>query len=462
LGMAPPPEVPPPPRFALSSTDPADPRQAALVLTLRQGLPSPAHLMVLEAVGSMEYGVGSRGYGVGNGPARPRSTDRGAEEQPVPADRPGSARDQILPTAYPGLPGRAGSLPPTPYCLLPTSYHLSPASFARALQQGWSAPALLDALDGLAERPLTGQERATLRAWAEAAERVSIRRLTVLETSDPQVISRLAATRRGRELIVRSLSPRAVVIDEGRLEQVVRRLTRQEGVGPMIGSSPPRLRGAGRGEYGVACPACTCRRGTGGLRRQAGGSRETGEKNTSYPGLPGRAGSLLPTPNHSGAAHAWLALKVYQGLGRFIRLPARTPQALLDSLASLADPDNPSAGSGQALAAAETAAEAALAALGDAMDGRAAFPPWPEAGLPVEESLASIEQALAEGKLLAMDYYTAGRDALTHRVVEPYRLEQRGDVHYLVGFCRRAQAERVFRLDRIRHIAILKPDDEKG
>ena len=92
--------------------------------------------------------------------------------------------------------------------------------------------------------------------------------------------------------------------------------------------------------------------------------------------------------------------------------------------------------------------------------GSAPFPPWPEDGLPVEEGLALIKQALAEGQALEMDYYTAGRDTLTHRVVEPYRLEQRDQVHYLVGFCRRAQAERVFRLDRIRWMKIVKSDGD--
>jgi proteasome accessory factor C len=148
-------------------------------------------------------------------------------------------------------------------------------------------------------------------------------------------------------------------------------------------------------------------------------------------------------------------LKVYQGLGQFIRLPAHTPQALLDHLASQAGPD--------ALAVAETAAEATLAALQEAIVGRAAFPPWPEDGLPVAESLALIRQALAEGQALEMDYYTAGRDVLTQRVVEPYRLEQRGQVRYLVGFCHRAQAERVFRLDRIYSIVkVPLPDSESG
>jgi hypothetical protein len=403
LGLAPPPEVPPPPCFALTSTDPDDEQNGVLVFTLTGGLPDPAHVMVLTGSGIRESGLRDQAM---------------FPESPDPDSSVSNRRSPVT-----------------------TTYHVTAASFARALHQGWSAPALLDALDGLAERPLTGQERATLRAWAEAAERTTIRRLTVLETSDPEVISRLASTRRGRSLIVRTLSPRAVVVDEARLDQLVRRLARQEGVPPAVGSKR-------------AMP-------------------------TSYP----TSYSLLPTPGPSGAAHAWLALKVYQGLGRFIRLPARTPQALLEHLAALADP------SGQALAAAETAAEAVLAALQDVMDGRATFPPWPEAGLPVEESLALIEEALANGQALEMDYYTAGRDALTHRVVEPYRLEWRGrsrgareqgckgaggqggegakesnvaegqGIPYLVGFCHRAQSERVFRLDRIRRIAIVKPDD---
>jgi hypothetical protein len=117
-----------------------------------------------------------------------------------------------------------------------TPYRITAASFARALHRGWSAPALLDALERLAERPLTGQEKAALRAWAEAAGRMAVRRLTVLEVTDPAIISRLAATRRGRSLIVRSLSPRAVVVDEARLDQLLRRLTQQEGVPPAVGS----------------------------------------------------------------------------------------------------------------------------------------------------------------------------------------------------------------------------------
>ncbi|RMF29235.1 MAG: WYL domain-containing protein [Chloroflexi bacterium] len=47
---------------------------------------------------------------------------------------------------------------------------------------------------------------------------------------------------------------------------------------------------------------------------------------------------------------------------------------------------------------------------------------------------------------------------MTYRLVEPYRLERRGEMLYLVGFCRRAQAERLFRLDRVRQIVVREGD----
>jgi hypothetical protein len=345
-------DAPPPARFSVTADLQPDPLDSTLTFTLAEGLPEPAHLAILVEVGSKECGV------------------------------------------------RSKETPSTSYSLLPTS-------FAHALHRGWSAPALLDALDELTDRPLTGQEKASLHAWAEAAERAVIRRPTVLETTAPGVISRLASTRRGRSLIVRTLSPRAVVVDEGRLNQLIRRLTRQEGVPPRVELPPSPTPSAGDG----------------------------------------------PTElGRSGAAHAWLALRVYQGLGELVRLPARTPQALLEHLAALADPADPSTGSGRALSAAETAAQATLDALQEVVDGYSPFPSWPDTGLPVEESLAVIEGALAEGRAVEMEYYTAGRDTLTHRVVEPYRLEWRGDVGYLVGFCHRAQSERTFRLDRISSI----------
>jgi hypothetical protein len=440
LGLAPAPEVPPPPRFGVTSeaaSDSAAGEPGALIFTLRQGMPDPAHLMVMEETGIRESGVresGIRTQGI---------RDQGIGDQAIGSSGRGpSSPDFLSPPARP--PGRADSLSPdslSPDSLSPDSYRITPASFARALQRGWSAPALLDALEHLAERPLTGQERAMLRAWAEAAGRMAVRRLTVLEVTDPAIISHLAATRRGRDLIVRTLSPRAVVVDEARLDLLVRRLTHQEGVPPAVWSW----------EYGVGSRESGVRsRGSGGALHRGRPSRRDARTPNSLLPTPY---SRLPSLRSSGAAHVWLALRVYQGLGEIIRLPARTPQTLLEYLAALADEDD--------LAAAETAAERVLNALREAMIGRVSFPPYPEDGLPLAESLALIRQALAGGQALEMDYYTAGRDVITHRIVEPYRLEERHGVHYLVGFCHRAQAERVFRLDRIRAIARV-PWPEEG
>jgi proteasome accessory factor C len=52
-------------------------------------------------------------------------------------------------------------------------------------------------------------------------------------------------------------------------------------------------------------------------------------------------------------------------------------------------------------------------------------------------------------------YYTAGRDAVSQRTIDPMRLlivEGRG---YLEAWCRRAEAVRLFRLDRVEDVEVL-------
>jgi len=284
-------------------------------------------------------------------------------------------------------------------------YQITPAALTRALHRGHAIAGLLDRLSRVADRPLTGQEQATLNQWSQTADQAIIRRLTVLETVDPEIIVRLSQSRRGRPIIRRTLSRRTVVVDEGKLPLLVRRLTRQEGI-------PPRVE------------------------------------------IPSAAPPSSPALGRGGAAHLWLVARLYQKLGRFIPLPVHFPQSLLEHLAAVAEPGD--------MEAADAALEQALAALQDAIDGWAAFPAWGEPGLAVEETLPLIQQALEQGRALGMTYYTAGRNELTHRVVEPLRIEYRGQVPYLVGFCHLAQAERVFRLDRIRRIGMAKRSSDGG
>jgi hypothetical protein len=328
-------------KFAVTSDIQADPLASSLTLTVPDGLPEPADLAVAIELSESEH-------------------------VPPPLDH----------------------------------YLITPVSFVRALHRGWSPPALLDALNRLAQEPLTGQAVELLRAWSDAAGLMAIRTTLLLEVTEPEIITRLAATRRGRALIHRTLSPRAVVVDPARLDPLVRRLTAQEGAPPQLVINNEQL------------------------------AKDT-------------PGSL----SSAEAAQAWLALQVYQGLGRYIRLPARTSQALLDRLARLATPAD--------LAAAGVAAEQTLAELQPLFDGRAPFPAWSDEGLPEADSLPIIEAALANGHNLDLHYYAASTDRLTHRIVEPYRLEWRGDTPYLIGFCHHAQAERTFRVDRIRAIELV-------
>jgi hypothetical protein len=229
------------------------------------------------------------------------------------------------------------------------------------------------ALTRLADRPLSQAETNLLRTWAALAEQVTLRPVMLLETSDPGVISRLAATRRGKSLIQRTLSPRALVVDPTKLELLARRLTEQEGV-------PPRVED---GRWKIE-------------------DREP------------REASIL----HHQSSILFLAVQVYQHLGRHLDLPVRIPQSVIDQLTPHLSPTD--------LAATDVALANIEAGLHALSEGRTPFPPWPEGGVPVAESLALIETALATGQALDLDYYAASTDRVTHRVVEPYRLEWHG------------------------------------
>jgi proteasome accessory factor C len=72
-----------------------------------------------------------------------------------------------------------------------------------------------------------------------------------------------------------------------------------------------------------------------------------------------------------------------------------------------------------------------------------------------QSALGQVRQALEAGRRVHLSYYVPGRDEATERDVDPMRLlvvEGRG---YLEGWCRRAEAVRLFRLDRILAIDVL-------
>jgi predicted DNA-binding transcriptional regulator YafY len=69
--------------------------------------------------------------------------------------------------------------------------------------------------------------------------------------------------------------------------------------------------------------------------------------------------------------------------------------------------------------------------------------------------LTRIQDALTRGRRLHLTYYVPGRDENTERDVDPMRLLFVEGGAYLEGWCRRAEAVRLFRLDRIVDLSIL-------
>ena len=69
--------------------------------------------------------------------------------------------------------------------------------------------------------------------------------------------------------------------------------------------------------------------------------------------------------------------------------------------------------------------------------------------------LAKAREALATGRRVHLSYYVPGRDEATERDVDPMRLLVVEGRTYLEGWCRRAEAVRVFRLDRVLRIDVL-------
>ena len=79
-----------------------------------------------------------------------------------------------------------------------------------------------------------------------------------------------------------------------------------------------------------------------------------------------------------------------------------------------------------------------------------------------ERHLDVLRKAVGEQRCVLLDYYSYGRDERTERVVEPHRLFADEGQWYVGGWCRRAQGDRVFRVDRIHNIALLDERFERS
>jgi proteasome accessory factor C len=71
------------------------------------------------------------------------------------------------------------------------------------------------------------------------------------------------------------------------------------------------------------------------------------------------------------------------------------------------------------------------------------------------DALATLQQAVADGRRVEIDYYSYGRDTHGVRRVDPWRVQAVQGRWYLEAYAHESEGVRVFRLDRIRNVAAL-------
>ncbi|MGC5028530.1 helix-turn-helix transcriptional regulator [Micromonospora sp. DT229] len=127
------------------------------------------------------------------------------------------------------------------------------------------------------------------------------------------------------------------------------------------------------------------------------------------------------------------------GIDRPLRLTPDEALALVVALRMLAETPG---------VANREAVERALAKIEDAGGDLVAAPV--EVRLPGDgPRVEQLRAAVAGGRALRITYYTRARDETTERVIDPLRMLMFGGRAYVEAWCRRAEAVRLFRADRI-------------
>lgn len=142
------------------------------------------------------------------------------------------------------------------------------------------------------------------------------------------------------------------------------------------------------------------------------------------------------------------------GIDRPLRLTSTEATALLIALRSLVEMPG---------TVDPSAALRAIARIENAAGTAAAHPDSENSGATGVESeqvsesptAATVRSALQDGTALHLTYYSASRDQVSERTVDPVRLVLVGGNSYLQAWCRQAEGVRLFRLDRIDAVAAL-------
>jgi proteasome accessory factor C len=78
-----------------------------------------------------------------------------------------------------------------------------------------------------------------------------------------------------------------------------------------------------------------------------------------------------------------------------------------------------------------------------------------ELGAAAPDILGALQTAVAESRKVLLDYYSFGRDETGARVVRPWRVFSSQGHWYLLAWCDKVDAKRLFRVDRARSATLL-------
>lgn len=138
------------------------------------------------------------------------------------------------------------------------------------------------------------------------------------------------------------------------------------------------------------------------------------------------------------------------GMDKPLRLASHEATGLLLALRALSDIPGvvDPAAARSAIAKIEAAAGLAAASETETL---------PEDGESTESAAAAaVRAAVRDQRALAIEYYSASRDAQSNRVVDPIRVVLVGDQSYLEAWSRESEGVRLFRFDRILNATVLE------
>lgn len=165
-------------------------------------------------------------------------------------------------------------------------------------------------------------------------------------------------------------------------------------------------------------------------------------------GLPGYSpGDLIDFEFSEGTIEVTFSA----GMDRPLRLTSPEATGLLMALRALLDIPG-LVDPGAAMSAIAKIESAAGTAGQDRDDAAGAV----EEPAPIESNVAAaVRAAVHSGCALAIEYYSASRDVLSTRIVDPIRVVLVGDHSYLEAWSREAEGVRLFRFDRIVDATVL-------